>query len=132
MKHAPLGYTGTTAQASMMADTKLPAGSSRRRCRAITCVLLCAVPSLAAAAGFSPTGNLGEGHGGRFGAGDALLPNGKVLIAGGIRDVNLATAETWDPATGTFSQTANNLSVARGYPTTTILANGKILFANGG
>ncbi|HZX89479.1 MAG TPA: kelch repeat-containing protein [Rudaea sp.] len=98
----------------------------------MTSLLLCAVSSVAGAAGFSPTGNLGEGHGGRFGAGDALLPDGKVLIAGGIRDVNLATAETWDPTTGTFSQTANNLSVGRGYPTTTILANGKILFANGG
>ena len=132
MNYAPLGYIGTAAQASMIADTKLPAGSSRRRWRAMTSLLLCAASSVAAAAGFSPTGNLGEGHGGRFGAGDALLPNGKVLIAGGIRDVNLATAETWDPVTGTFSQTANNLSVARGYPTTTILANGKILFANGG
>ena len=92
MNHAPLGYFGTAAQAPMIADPKLPGGSSRCRWRAITCMLLCAASSLAAAAGFSPTGSLGEGHGGRFGAGDALLPNGKVLIAGGIRDVNLATA----------------------------------------
>ena len=132
MNYAPFGYIGTATQASMIADAKLPAGSSPARWRALTCMLLCAVSSVAGAAGFSPTGNMGEGLGGRFGAGDALLPNGKVLIAGGIRDVNLATAETWDPATGTFSQTANNLSVGRGYPTTTILANGKILFANGG
>jgi len=132
MNHAPLGYGGTTAQAPITAATKLPGGSSRHRMRALTSLLLCAVSCVAGAAGFTPTGNLGEGLGGRFGAGDALLPNGKVLIAGGIRDVNLATAETWDPATGTFSQTANNLSVGRGYPTTTILANGKILFANGG
>jgi len=123
MKHAPTGYI-ETAQSM--------ARNPPRRGRAMISLLLCGVSSLAAAAGFSPTGNMGEGHGGRFGAGDALLPNGRVLVAAGIRDVNLATAETWDPTTGTFSQTANNLSVARGYPTTTILANGKILFANGG
>jgi hypothetical protein len=86
----------------------------------------------AAAAGFAPTGGLGEGNGGRFGAAAQLLSNGKVLVAGGIRDVNLATAELYDPLSGLFSATPNNLSEARGYATVTLLLNGKILFATGG
>lgn len=83
-----------------------------------------------AANGFVPTGSLTDG--GRYGASTALLPGGKVLLAGGFNNVNLATAEIYDPATGTFAATANNLSVARGFGTTTTLANGKILIANGG
>lgn len=83
-----------------------------------------------AANGFVPTGSLPNG--GRYGASSALLADGKVLLAGGFDNVNLATAEIYDPATATFAPTANDLSVARGFATATALANGKILIANGG
>ena len=79
--------------------------------------------------GFSATGSLGTP---RYGASDAPLAGGKVLIAGGFDTANLATAEIYNAATGTFTATANNLSVARGFATTTTLPNGKILIANGG
>jgi len=87
----------------------------------------------ASAEGFAPTGNMSGG--GRFGAGDALLPDGRVLIAGGINGSMLASADIWDPATGVFTLQAgagSTLSVARAYATVTKLGNGKFLYANGG
>ena len=42
-----------------------------------------------------------------------LLPNGKVLVAGGIGNTGLlASAELYDPATGTWTATGN-LATAR-------------------
>lgn len=79
--------------------------------------------------GFTPTGGLLTP---RYGASDAPLVGAKVLIAGGFDTANLATAEIYDASTGTFTATTNNLSVARGFATTTTLQNGKILIANGG
>jgi WD40 repeat protein len=55
-----------------------------------------------------------------------LLPNGKVLIAGGVR-----AAELYDPVTGTFAATGE-LTKARNRHTATLLANGKVLIAGGG
>jgi hypothetical protein len=69
----------------------------------------------------------------RFGHTATLLPNGKVLIVGG-QDVNnniLASAELYDPASGTFSPTAGSLRTARESHTATLLANGKVLIAGG-
>src|SRR6266516_744145 len=63
-----------------------------------------------------------------------LLPNGKVLVAGGFVDVDLLsdtrTAELYDPATGTWSNTGN-LNSGRIWHTATLLANGKVLVAGG-
>ena len=62
-----------------------------------------------------------------------LLPNGKVLVAGGI-DVTgntvLASAELYDPASGTWTATGS-LATARAYHTATLLPNGKVLVAGG-
>ena len=59
-----------------------------------------------------------------------LLPNGKVLVAGGIEQLaaTLATAELYDPATGTWSATGSMASRSR-FHTATLLPNGKVLVA---
>jgi hypothetical protein len=61
-----------------------------------------------------------------------LLPNGKVLVAGG-GDGNsfLASAELYDPASGTWTATGS-LNTARYFHTATLLPNGKLLVAGGG
>ena len=53
-----------------------------------------------------------------------LLPNGKVLVAGGTG------AELYDPASGTWT-TAGNLITPRTGHTATLLPNGKVLLAGG-
>ncbi|HET9530101.1 MAG TPA: kelch repeat-containing protein [Blastocatellia bacterium] len=64
-----------------------------------------------------------------------LLPDGKVLVAGGLAAGGaLASAELYDPSTGSWSFTGS-LNLPRDGHTATLLANGKVLvvggFANG-
>jgi len=60
-----------------------------------------------------------------------LLPNGKVLVAGGSQnDGSFNTSELYDPATGTWSFTGT-LNTARESHTATLLPNGKVLIAAG-
>ncbi|CAF1181756.1 unnamed protein product [Adineta ricciae] len=57
----------------------------------------------------------------------SILPNGKVLVTGGDNgNVNLNSAELYDPSTGNWT-TTGNMSVAREYHTASILPNGKVL-----
>lgn len=59
------------------------------------------------------------------------VSNGKVLITGGYNGgFPLATAELFDPVTGTFTATGA-MSELRGEHTATLLANGKVLLACG-
>jgi len=60
-----------------------------------------------------------------------LLPNGEVLVAGGLNgNAYLASAEVYSPATGIWS-TGGSLAAARVYHTATLLPNGKVLVAGG-
>ncbi len=61
-----------------------------------------------------------------------LLPNGKVLVEGGSNDSNtsLASAELYDPASGTWAATGS-LAHARNNHTATLLPNGNVLVAGG-
>src|SRR5258708_78699 len=63
-----------------------------------------------------------------------LLPNGKVLIAGGFGDAGvLSSTELYDPATNTFapSNATPEMNSARVADTATLLRNGKVLIAGG-
>jgi murein DD-endopeptidase MepM/ murein hydrolase activator NlpD len=60
-----------------------------------------------------------------------LLPNAKVLIAGGSASTtSQATAELYDPSTAQFTF-AGNMNTPRGRHTATLLADGKVLIAGG-
>jgi N-acetylneuraminic acid mutarotase len=67
----------------------------------------------------------------RFGHSATLLPNGKVLVAGGFDGTSaVASAELYDPATNTWS-VAGSMATARSYQTATLLPNGEVLVAGG-
>jgi hypothetical protein len=57
-----------------------------------------------------------------------LLPNGQVLIAGGLNGSNFVEAEEFDPATGTFHAAG---TVTRALHTASTLPNGDVLLAGG-
>ena len=60
-----------------------------------------------------------------------LLPNGKVLIAGGFgNNALLASAELYDPGSGNWLLTGS-MNVARWFHTATLLPNGQVLVAGG-
>src|SRR5579859_346272 len=90
-------------------------------------LVLCSVHP-ASAASFTTVGSLNIGRSGHTAT---LLPNGKVLVAGGENDVDLiAEAEIYDPATGTWRFTGP-MNLARTFHTATLLPNGKVLVAGG-
>jgi hypothetical protein len=101
--------------------------------------LLLSVVAIAQTPGaFTVTGSLSTG---RFHHTATLLPNGKVLIAGGLYSTPptpttpffdfLDSAELYDPATGKFTPTGN-MTAHRAYHTALLLANGKVLIVGGG
>lgn len=63
-----------------------------------------------------------------------LLADGRVLVVGGGGDYAnrsfLASAEIWDPRTGTFTVTGS-MTTPRTYETATLLADGRVLVAGG-
>src|SRR5262245_43791491 len=61
-----------------------------------------------------------------------LLADGRVLVTGGIRagEAALASAELYDPESGTFSSTGEMASVRSGH-TATLLRDGRVLIAGG-
>jgi WD40 repeat protein len=85
---------------------------------------------------FKNASSMTEGRGGHTAT---LLPNGKVLLAGGgnqgggtlpFYGVGSATAEVYDPTAGHFTPTGS-MSRPRFGHTATVLANGKVLIVGG-
>ncbi len=99
-------------------------------------LLWCLAVSFLSAAGygadtFDVTGSLHDARGNHTAT---LLPNGKVLVAGGYGPAGqigyLITAELYDPASGTWSATGSLANARMGH-TATLLPNGKVLVAGG-
>jgi len=59
-----------------------------------------------------------------------LLPNGKVLAAGGWNGSNLSSCELYDPATGRWT-TTGPMTTNRCFHAATLLPNGKVLVTGG-
>jgi hypothetical protein len=83
---------------------------------------------------FSPTGLMALPRNGNTAT---LLPSGRVLITGGADSLDdgvaaniLASAELYDPATGTFSP-AGSMATGREYHSATLLPNGHVLIVGG-
>jgi N-acetylneuraminic acid mutarotase len=75
-----------------------------------------------------PTGKL---NGARWGHTATLLPNGRVLVAGGrANDRSLATAEIYDPVKGSWSSTGSMIAPRWG-ATAILLPTGKVLVVGG-
>src|SRR2546428_3835784 len=86
-------------------------------------------PSTGASGVFVGTGSLATG---RFSHTATLLPNGKVLVAGGIGTGGgpPSSAELYDPNSGTWKLTGS-LVKARDRHTAALLPHGKVLVAGG-
>jgi hypothetical protein len=81
---------------------------------------------------FSPTGSMAAGRNGHTAT---LLPDGRVLVTGGLNDsgeaaVCLASAELYDPGMDTFSATGT-MRAGRCDHTATLLTDGRVLIAGG-
>ena len=78
---------------------------------------------------WSATGSLANA---RYAHTATLLPNGKLLVVGGIGDNSgtPSSAELYDPATGTWSATGSLANARRSHPAT-LLPSGKVLVAGG-
>lgn len=76
---------------------------------------------------WTTTGNLGTG---RVYHTATMLPNGKVLVAGGMNIIGLSSAELYNPDSGSWTY-AKGLNEIRLVHTATLLPNGKVLVAGG-
>jgi N-acetylneuraminic acid mutarotase len=87
-----------------------------------------AIPALAGSSGtWATTGSMNTA---RDGGTATLLSKGQVLVAGGLSENVLASAELYDPARGMWTVTGS-LNTARADHTATLLPNGQVLVAGG-
>jgi len=96
----------------------------------VVAMLVAAAPASTAASGsWALTGTMTSP---RASATATLLPNGKVLVAGGFTPQadSTASAELYDPATGTWAATGP-MTTARSGQTASLLASGKVLVVGG-
>ncbi len=79
-------------------------------------------------AGWSATGNLSAA---RYRHTATVLPNGRVLVAGGLGPymTGLSSAELYDPTTRTWTETGSLIGMEYAYdvPTATLLSDGRVL-----
>ena len=78
--------------------------------------------------GFAPAGNVNIKRASHTAT---LLANGMVLLAGGSSGGGTATAELYDPITGTYTPTGGDMGAKRYQHKATLLPNGKVLIAGG-
>ena len=123
-----VGHTATLLPSGRVL---IAGGIGSGKCSAGVCYFASAELYDPATGTFTATGRMGEG---REGHTAILLPSGKVLIAGGTTAMPLypvvASAELYDPGTGTFTDTGS-MGEARAGHTETLLPNGKVLVAGG-
>src|SRR5262245_55110487 len=94
----------------------------------LTSAALLLSPFAAEATSFTTVGSLATA---RQNHTATLLPNGKVLVAGGLGSSTATNrAELYDPATGKWTDTGP-LVTARYYHTATLLLNGLVLVTGG-
>ena len=90
-------------------------------------------PTLIVTGTFVATGDMTHA---RMGATATLLPDGKVLIAGGVDAIAVpafeyvASAELYNPSTGTFTRTGS-MKVARSSAAAILLPDGRVLIVGG-
>jgi len=61
-----------------------------------------------------------------------LLPNNQVLLAGGANGaISLASAELFNPSTGTFAPTAGPMTASRAFYAASLLSTGQVLLTGG-
>jgi len=87
------------------------------------------VPPVVVDPAWTSTGSLAQP---RSGHSTTLLGTGEVLVAGGYSGGGFtATAEIFDPGTGTFRAAVNTMSTVRYMHTATVLSSGLVLLAGG-
>src|SRR3954454_20060394 len=97
-----------------------------------TVATVATTPARAQGGSFTLTGDLATA---RSQHSATLLPNGNVLIAGGVQSSSngtrvLASTELYDPASGRFAPAAN-MTTTRRLHTATLLPDGRVLIAGG-
>jgi hypothetical protein len=126
-----MGATRWSHSATLLPNGKVLIAGSAFSCSWGFCTNLTAASSAEiydpGTARFTTTGNLAQPT---YSHTATLLPNGKVLLAGGASTALNADAEIYDPDSGTFT-TIGSMSTPRMSHTATLLPNGTVLISGG-